>query len=303
MDEYSTLRKFLSITITELWQNFSFLKYGIAFAIILVTCFINYYAGVHLWLKGAPFLFSLPWFFFLFIIFLLAGLLIEGETRFFKNKILLFLLLAATLLFALKVTIPFANLLPGETGSSYKQAFQQPISWLGGVLFISVALWFIYRFLEGKWGLYGTKKTSSFSPYLLLIVLMIPLLLWASLQHDFSLVYPKAQVISQTLGTAARPWHYILFETSYASDFITIELFFRGFLVIALSKWLGRKCILPIALFYFSIHLGKPVFEAISSFFGGIILGTISYQNKSIWGGWLVHVSIALLMELFGFAF
>jgi len=30
-------------------------------------------------------------------------------------------------------------------------------------------------------------------------------------------------------------------------------------------------------------------------------LGTISYRSKSIWGGWLVHVSIALLMELFGY--
>jgi hypothetical protein len=156
---------------------------------------------------------------------------------------------------------------------------------------------------EGTWHLYGIKKTTSLRPYLLLIVMMIPLLIWASLQKDFSLVYPKAKVIANHLGTEARPLHYLLFEASYAFDFISIELFFRGFLIIALSKILGKHCILPIALFYFSIHLGKPMFEAISSFFGGIILGTISYQTKSIWGGWLVHVSIAMLMEVFGYLF
>jgi membrane protease YdiL (CAAX protease family) len=58
-----------------------------------------------------------------------------------------------------------------------------------------------------------------------------------------------------------------------------------------------------VALFYFSIHLGKPMMEAVSSFFGGLILGSISYHSKSIWGGLLVHISIALLMELFGFIF
>jgi len=297
------LKNFLYITLQELWQNFSLRKYGIAFAIILVTCFINYYSAFHFWLKGAHFLYSLPWYFVLFVFFFLTGMFIEGEIRFLKNKHLAILLLTAPLLFALKVTIPFAGLLPVEINDTYKHAFQQPVSWLGGVLFISVTLLVMHRFTEKKWNLYGIKNTSSFSPYLLLIALMIPLLLWASFRSDFSVVYPKAQVIAQTLGKEAKPWHYLLFETAYASDFITIELFFRGFLIISLSKLLGRKCILPIALFYFSIHLGKPMFEAISSFFGGIILGTISYQSKSIWGGWLVHVSIALLMELFGYIF
>lgn len=161
----------------------------------------------------------------------------------------------------------------------------------------------IHRSNECCWGLYGTKKTKSPGAYTLFIVLMLPLLLWASLQTDFSALYPRAKIIDETLGTAAEPIHYFVFETAYAADFISIELFFRGFLIAALGKFLGKQCILPTALFYFSIHLGKPMFEAISSFFGGMILGTISYYSKSIWGGWLVHVSIAMLMELFGYLF
>ncbi len=293
------MRKFLSITATELLQNFSVKKYGIATAIICITCYINYFSGFRFWLRGKDFFFSLTWYFSLFFIFFLAGIFIEVKTASFKSKLLLSLLFAGPLLFALKVAIPFPRLL-GVT-DTYKQAFQQPASWLGGVILVSGLLLVIHRFTEGKWGLYGSKKTSFLSPYLFLILLMIPLLLWASMQHDFSLVYPRAKVITESLGNEAKPWHYILFEAAYTSDFITIELFFRGFLIMTLSKVLGKQSILPIALFYFSIHLGKPMFEAVSSFFGGIILGTIAYQNKSIWGGWLVHVSIALLMELFGY--
>ena len=295
------MRKFIATTTADLIQNFSFRKYGIAFAIIFITCFINYYSNFHLWLRGDRFLFSVSWYSVLFFIFLLAGIIIETGKINFNNNSLFFILLAAPVLFALKVAVPFSKFLPAEIPASYKQAFQQPISWLGGVVLVCTALLILHRLSDGNWGLYGVKKTKSLRSYVLLIVLMIPLLLWASLQKDFSAVYPRAKIITETFATDATAWHYALFEAAYVCDFVTIELFFRGFLIIVLGKLLGKQCILPIALFYFSIHLGKPMFEAISSFFGGIILGTISYHSKSIWGGWIVHVSIALLMELFGY--
>jgi hypothetical protein len=37
--------------------------------------------------------------------------------------------------------------------------------------------------------------------------------------------------------------------------------------------------------------------EAISSFWGGVLLGIISYNNKTVWGGLVVHLGIAWLME------
>lgn len=296
------MRTFIATTIRDLLQHFSFRKYGIALVIIFITCFINYYSSFHLWLKGEHFLFSVSWYSLLFFLFLLAGIIIEG-TQQLSNKSVRFIIIVAPVLFALKVAFPFLQLLPVEMPASYKQSFQQPIAWLGGVLFMSAALLSFYRLHEGNWGLYAVKKTQSLRSYFLLIVLMIPLLLWASMQKDFSAVYPRAKIITETIGADAKAWHYMLFEAAYVADFISIELFFRGFLIIILGNLLGKQCILPIALFYFSIHLGKPMFEAISSFFGGIILGTISYRSKSIWGGWLVHVSIALLMELFGYLF
>jgi len=40
--------------------------------------------------------------------------------------------------------------------------------------------------------------------------------------------------------------------------------------------------------------------ECISSFFGGSLLGIISFHSNSIKGGLLVHMGIAWLMEISG---
>lgn len=280
-----------------------FRKYAISFLLIAAACFLNYYTPVSFWLRNVPFLYAFIWYSLLFFFFFSAGFLIQNGTGLLQKKQVQFILIAAPILFALKVAIPVHKLLPGSIGVNYQKAFQQPMNWFGALLVILPLLMLVHWLLEKKWTLYGIKQTQSLKTYILLIVFMLPLLIWASLQHDFSLVYPKAAIVGRQLGNEATPFHYLLFETAYAADFFTIEFFFRGFLILSLSKLIGRQCILPVALFYFSIHLGKPMMEAISSFFGGLILGSIAYHSKSIWGGLLVHISIALLMELFGFIF
>ncbi len=280
-----------------------FRKYAISFLLIAATCFLNYYTTVSLWLRNVSFTHALVWYSLLFFFFFTAGFLIQNGTGLFQKKQVQFVLIAAPILFALKVALPFHKLLPGSIGGNYQTVFQQPMNWFGALLVMLPLLMLMHWALEKKWDLYGIRRTQSLKTYSLLIAFMLPLLILASLQHDFSLVYPKAAIVGRQLGDEANPFHYLLFETAYASDFFTIEFFFRGFLILALSKLIGKQCLLPVALFYFSIHLGKPMMEAVSSFFGGLILGSISYHSKSIWGGLLVHISIALLMELFGFIF
>lgn len=297
------MRKLIANTVADLLQPAMFRKYAISFLLIAATCFINYYTSVSLWLRNVAFTHALVWYSLLFFLFFTAGFLIQNGTELLKKKQVQFILIAAPILFALKVALPFHKLLPDSIGTNYQKAFQQPINWFGALLVILPLLMLMHWLLENKWTLYGIKKTQSLKAYVVLIAFMLPLLVWASLQHDFSLVYPKAAIVGRQLSNEATPFHYLLFETAYAADFFTIEFFFRGFLIIALSKLIGKQCLLPVALFYFSIHLGKPMMEAVSSFFGGLILGSISYHSKSIWGGLLVHISIALLMELFGFIF
>lgn len=150
---------------------------------------------------------------------------------------------------------------------------------------------------------YGfTGKHMDWKPYLLMLLMMVPLVAVASVQEDFQLVYPKLDTVTAGIN-GERPglWQKILFELSYGTDFISIELFFRGFLILAFVKWAGKDAILPMACFYCVIHFGKPLGECISSYFGAILLGIIVYNTRSVLGGLLVHLGIAWLMELGGY--
>jgi hypothetical protein len=93
----------------------------------------------------------------------------------------------------------------------------------------------------------------------------------------------------------------LLYEIPYALDFINIELFFRGFLIVAFTRFLGPHAVLPMVVAYCALHFGKPMTEAISSIFGGYILGIISFHSRTIWGGAIIHAGTAWCMEIVGF--
>lgn len=89
------------------------------------------------------------------------------------------------------------------------------------------------------------------------------------------------------------------FEISYLTNFISIEFFFRGFLIFSFVRLLGPQVVLPAVCCYAVLHFGKPFVEAFSSIFGGYILSVLALKTKNIWGGIFVHVGIAGMMELF----
>ncbi len=93
----------------------------------------------------------------------------------------------------------------------------------------------------------------------------------------------------------------LLYEIPYALSFVTVELFFRGFLLFAFIKYLGKYAVLPMAVTYCVLHFGKPMTESISSIFGGTILGIIALKHKNIRGGILIHVGMAWSMEIIGY--
>jgi membrane protease YdiL (CAAX protease family) len=49
---------------------------------------------------------------------------------------------------------------------------------------------------------------------------------------------------------------------------------------------------------YLMIHFGKPWLEATGAIFFGLFLGILALQNRSIWGGFLVHCGVALSMDI-----
>ncbi len=128
---------------------------------------------------------------------------------------------------------------------------------------------------------------------------MAPMIVLASTQPDFLAMYPKAQFING-LHFSQEIWRWVVYEICYGFDFVSIEFFFRGFLILALLNIFGKQCIAPVACFYCTIHFGKPLGEAISSFWGGLLLGIVSFNTRSIWGGLMVHLGIAWMMEVGG---
>jgi hypothetical protein len=146
-----------------------------------------------------------------------------------------------------------------------------------------------------------TVKNFNGRPYFLILLFLVPLIALASTRPDFLHTYPKVKNIAFINGYTSPVWPWqILYEISYGLDFLSIELFFRGFLVIGLARYAGEYAILPMAAFYCTIHFGKPLGECISSFFGGLALGVIALRTRSIFGGLIVHLGLAWLMELGG---
>lgn len=151
-------------------------------------------------------------------------------------------------------------------------------------------------------GLYGlSKNTQHFDGYFALFLFLIPFLILISFTPDFLEAYPQFKAWNYHGIFGMKTWMYTaVYETGYSLDFVMTELLFRGTLVIGMMLIMGRSAILPMVAFYVSIHYGKPMAEAISSIFGGYILGALAYQTRHIWGGVMVHISIALTMEVMG---
>ena len=150
--------------------------------------------------------------------------------------------------------------------------------------------------------LYGfNKKKYNAKPYFTMLAIMLPIIIAVSFLPDFGRAYPQYKPGTAEPYLGVSNWFTVLiFELVYGFDFAFVELFFRGFLVIGLAKWLGKGAILPMVACYCFIHFGKPFGEALGSIFGGFILGVIAYYTRSIWGGVIAHLGVAWMMEIFG---
>lgn len=168
---------------------------------------------------------------------------------------------------------------------------------------ILMKIFFDWKTGEGLYGLRFSKVDVKV--YGILLLMMLPVLFTATFIPDIMDYYPSYK---RTGGLAfanyydMKEWVSVVFyETVYISDFLSTELFFRGLLVIGLSKMLGKNVVLPMVAAYATLHFGKPMGETISSVFGGYILGIIALYSRNIWGGVFIHGGIAFLMEVFAF--
>ncbi|MES1217245.1 MAG: CPBP family glutamic-type intramembrane protease [Bacteroidota bacterium] len=271
-----------------------------------VMIFCNYHFGVDKWINhhdslllrfGYRYIVSLAAFGIPYLFYH-----IKKPTRYFSNSLFLLMLFIAPAIFSLKMAMisNFSLSADAHWNHYWNRILYWPLRLLitAALLF---AIWKKYYRTETFFGL--TVKKFNWKPYAWMLVFMLPLIAAASTQPDFLHVYPKLKMVTEDISYVPNSWFYkLLFELSYGSDFISIELFFRGFLILAFVKWAGKDAILPMACFYCTIHFGKPLGECISSYFGGILLGIVVYHTRSIFGGLVVHLGIAWLMEIGGYA-
>lgn len=147
--------------------------------------------------------------------------------------------------------------------------------------------------------LYGLRLNgANIKPYFWLILLMIPLLYGATFSESFLDTYPSFN--RSEFNNCDLPfWKKgVIYELCYGFDFLSVELMFRGLMVVALSRFVGKDALLPMVVCYAFLHFGKPLGETIGSVFGGYILGIVAYKSRNIYGGLIVHLGVAWGMEL-----
>lgn len=276
-------------------------KRALAFVSFLAgtLIFLNYFFGIDSYITNQPDIlvritlryllhlvaFGVPYLFYIF----------PEKNRGNKNQLIL-LIFVAPLIFALKMSFRWPSF------SKWDIFWEQVVYWPVLLIMVVAILFACSKLFRSPALFLRVPKTLNPWPYFYMLLIMVPLIAFAAFQQQFQEVYPKLFKIEAPSTVNVPSWlRIIVFEIAYGSDFITIELFFRGFLILGFIKWAGKYAILPMAVFYCVIHFGKPPLECISSYFGGIILGVIVYHSRSVIGGLIVHLGIAWMMEVAGY--
>jgi hypothetical protein len=270
-------------------------------SVVAILVFLNYSIGIEQTIKSFPSAaLRLTAFFLLYAFTFITCYVIRfhfSGSPYINQKPFVALLILCPLIFAAKISLNIPEL-KSIFFAPWSKYWQIIINWpLKCILIISViyGIWRWHRYMKP---VAGMNRTVNWKPYLLLLFCAVPLLAVASTMDDFQRTYPKLKNISFIYPYSSNDFVCkLLYELSYGTDFLTIEAFFRGFVVLAFVRYVGKDSILPMAAFYCTIHFGKPLFECITSYIGGIMLGIIVYNTKSIWGGLIVHLGIAWLME------
>jgi membrane protease YdiL (CAAX protease family) len=143
-----------------------------------------------------------------------------------------------------------------------------------------------------EYGIRARGLRSHFCWYALLCAPILGFVMIAGLREDFLAQYPFYRQAGRS------GFDLLVWEALYLSQFIFLEFFFRGFVLYGCKTAFGANAILVMALPYLMIHFAKPWPEAAGALLFGIFLGVLALRSGSIWGGVLVHITIAFSMDL-----
>ena len=140
-------------------------------------------------------------------------------------------------------------------------------------------------------GLRVTGFLSHVWIYGLCLAFVLPAMVLVASQPDFGTYYPFYK-------SSSRSWaDFLMWEAMYGLQFLALELFFRGWMLGALRNSLGSAAVFAMAVPYCMIHYGKPYLETNGAIVAGIVLGSLALKTRSIYAGFLVHVTVAYSMD------
>jgi len=125
-----------------------------------------------------------------------------------------------------------------------------------------------------------------------LFLAVSPLVVYASTTEVFRQNYPFYALANRSV------LDLVLWELLYAAQFVALEFFFRGFLLHGLRRALGGNAIFVMIVPYCMIHFGKPFVETLGAIIAGLVLGTLAMRTRSIWGGVVIHICVAVTMDV-----
>lgn len=156
---------------------------------------------------------------------------------------------------------------------------------------LAIILWWL-RERPGDFG-FRIKGTLRHLPvYGAMYLVMLPILVWVSGFESFLNYYPfYVRAAEGGIG-------FWLYELGYALQFVGVEAFFRGFMTFGLLPRFGAMSVVIMTIPYTMIHFSKPMPEAFAAIVAGLVLGTLAVRSRSFVPGILLHVSVAITMDM-----
>lgn len=177
--------------------------------------------------------------------------------------------------------------------------FYQKIYWICSIIiFYLIIPILIIKFGFKKklkdFGMSFNNVYKDYPIYILMLIIMLPLVYFASKTSSFQANYP----IFKPKGVPLIPI-FIFWQIAYFIQFVAVEFFFRGFILHGLKNRFGLYSIFISTIPYCMVHFGKPFSETIAAILAGIVLSTFSLKSRSIVLGIIIHYSVAITMDIF----
>ncbi len=191
----------------------------------------------------------------------------------------------------------FRELLPRDITKGSDRNFYRRV-WWAWFLFLTYTVplglyaRFVLRLRFSELGLRVQGLLRHSWIYVVGFLIVLPLVVMVSDDPGFLKTYPFYRKAGESLP------RLVIWELSYAAQFVGLEFFFRGAMLFCAVRLLG-PWVLPAMLFpYMMLHFGKPMLECTGSIIAGVALGVVSLRTGAIYAGMLIHVSVAWTMDL-----